>query len=160
MRKSLTKWLSVVFLLVLAILLVQWRMNAMSPADFANLPMNAIESVEVRTCGGTPYALPHDDWPELLAKIGHATSYPFVGWNGESWQRFEIVEIAMPDRGRYALEFATRPSLNGTVFFSIERLEGSGFSVYGHYRSDELQAWLRQRLHLAQSDVKAKCDPI
>jgi hypothetical protein len=160
MPKRLTKWASATLLLLLAIVLVQWRMNAMSPADFANLPLNAIEKVEVRHCGGVPHALPHDDWPELLARIGRAKPYPFVGWQGEAWQRLEIVEIALPGRGRYEIEFATRPSLNGVAFFSIDRLEGAGFSAYGHYRGDELRTWLQQKLQLAQSDGKIKCDPI
>jgi hypothetical protein len=159
MANRFAKWAWAAFLLVLAIVLVQWRMHAMSPADFAKLPLSAIEKIEARTCGGAPYVVPRADWPELLSRIGRAKSYPFVGWNGEAWQRFETVEIVLPDRGRYALQFATRPSLNGTVFFSLDRLEGSGFSRYGHYRGDELRTWLQQTLPLAQSHLKTSCNP-
>jgi hypothetical protein len=152
------KWVAAVFAVIIAVVLARWWLDAVSPADFARLPLNAIETVEVRTCG-MAQPLPRQHWPELLARIGRAKSAPFVGWNGESWRTFETIGIGLRGRGQYALEFATRPSLHGTVLFNLLKLEGSGFSSYGHYRSDDLRTWLLQLLHLEPGTAIANCDP-
>lgn len=107
-----------------------------------------MESVEIKACGAV-HAFPSERWQELLTRIGNARSSPFVGWNGEAWRSFETIKIQWASRGRYALEFATRPSLQGKVLFNLQKREASGFSSYGHYGGDELRNWLLQVTHLS-----------